>query len=41
MPHVCAGEIGDPALIARIETARARLFALLDLSDLLTVNHTA
>ena len=38
---ISAGEIGDPALIARIETARARLFALLDLSDLLTVNHTA
>lgn len=33
--------IGDPALVARIEAARAHLFAALDLSGLLTVNHGA
>jgi len=36
---IAAREIGDPALIARIEAARAALFEALDLSDLLTVNH--
>ncbi|MFS2110965.1 N-succinylarginine dihydrolase [Sphingomonas sp. Sphisp140] len=33
------GAIGDPALIAQVETARRALLEVLDLSDLLTDNH--
>ncbi|MBX9815807.1 MAG: succinylarginine dihydrolase [Proteobacteria bacterium SG_bin5] len=38
---IAARDIADPGLIQRIEAARAALFELLDLSDLLTFNHRA